>query len=142
RVLLLGSGGREHALARALAADSGVSDLHASPGNPGIGSLATLHGGDLADLGWATDLARSLAPGLVIVGPEAPLVAGLGDALREAGGGGRVGARPGGPPERGAKARRQGGSWGRRGPGPPSHGPAAPPARPRPRWPRSAPRTW
>ena len=85
RVLLLGSGGREHALARALAADPGVTGLHAAPGNPGIAALAELHPADLADVGAVTGLARSLAPGLVVVGPEAPLVAGLGDALRGAG---------------------------------------------------------
>ena len=85
RVLLLGSGGREHALARALAADSDVADLHAAPGNPGIAALAELHPADLADVGAVTSLARSLAPGLVVVGPEAPLVAGLADALRGSG---------------------------------------------------------
>jgi len=85
RVLLLGSGGREHALARALAADPGVTGLHAAPGNPGIAALAELHPANLADVGAVTGLARSLAPGLVVVGPEAPLVAGLGDALRGAG---------------------------------------------------------
>ena len=85
RVLLLGSGGREHALARALAADPGVTGLHAAPGNPGIAALAEVHPADLADIGAVTHLARSLAPGLVVVGPEAPLVAGLGDALRGAG---------------------------------------------------------
>jgi len=82
RVLLLGSGGREHALARALAGDADVTGLHAAPGNPGIAALATVHQVDLADIGAVTDLARSLAPGLVVIGPEAPLVAGLADALR------------------------------------------------------------
>ena len=85
RVLLLGSGGREHALARALAADPEVTGLHAAPGNPGIAALATVHQADLADIGAVTALARSLAPGLVVIGPEAPLVAGLADALRGAG---------------------------------------------------------
>jgi phosphoribosylamine---glycine ligase len=85
RVLLLGSGGREHALARSLAADPGVTGLHAAPGNPGIAALAELHPADLSDIGAVTELARSLAPDLVVVGPEAPLVAGLGDALRGAG---------------------------------------------------------
>ena len=85
RVLLLGSGGREHALARALAADPDVTGLHAAPGNPGIAALAELHPADLADVGAVTYLARTLAPQLVVVGPEAPLVAGLGDALRGAG---------------------------------------------------------
>jgi phosphoribosylamine--glycine ligase len=85
RVLLLGSGGREHALARALAAGPAVTQLHAAPGNPGIAAIATTHPADLADLPAVAALARSLAPDLVIVGPEAPLVAGLGDALRAAG---------------------------------------------------------
>jgi phosphoribosylamine--glycine ligase len=85
RVLLLGSGGREHALARALAADPGVTGLHAAPGNPGIAALATVHPADLADIAAVTGLARSIAPGLVVIGPEAPLVAGLADALRGAG---------------------------------------------------------
>jgi phosphoribosylamine--glycine ligase len=85
RVLLLGSGGREHALARALAADPDVTGLHAAPGNPGIAALATLHPADLADPAAVIGLARSIAPVLVVIGPEAPLVAGLADALRGAG---------------------------------------------------------
>jgi len=85
RVLLLGSGGREHALARTLAADNDVTDLHAAPGNPGIAAVAATHHVDLADIAAVTALARSTAPALVVVGPEAPLVAGLGDALRAAG---------------------------------------------------------
>jgi phosphoribosylamine--glycine ligase len=85
RVLLLGSGGREHALARALAADPDVTDLHAAPGNPGIAAIAATHPVDLANIAAVTALARSTAPDLVVVGPEAPLVAGLADALAEAG---------------------------------------------------------
>jgi phosphoribosylamine--glycine ligase len=85
RVLLLGTGGREHALARALAADPGVTGLHAAPGNPGIAAIATVHPADLTDIGAVTYLARTLAPQLVVIGPEAPLVAGLADALRGAG---------------------------------------------------------
>jgi phosphoribosylamine---glycine ligase len=85
RALLLGSGGREHTLARKLAADPDVTDLHAAPGNPGIARIATTHPVDLADVAAVTALARSTAPGLVVVGPEAPLVAGLADALAEAG---------------------------------------------------------
>jgi phosphoribosylamine---glycine ligase len=85
RVLLLGSGGREHALARALAADPDVTGLHAAPGNPGIAALGTVHQADLGDIAAVTALARSLAAGLVVIGPEAPLVAGLADALRGAG---------------------------------------------------------
>ena len=82
RVLLLGSGGREHALARALAADPEVTGLHVAPGNPGIARLATRHPADLADLAAVTALATRLAADLVVVGPEAPLVAGLADLLR------------------------------------------------------------
>jgi phosphoribosylamine---glycine ligase len=85
RVLLLGSGGREHALARSLAADPAVTELHAAPGNPGIAAVATTHAAGLAQLGQVTALARALAPDLVVVGPEAPLVAGLADTLRAAG---------------------------------------------------------
>jgi len=81
RVLLLGSGGREHALARALTADPEVTDLHVAPGNPGIARLATRHPADLADLAAVTALAARLSPDLVVVGPEGPLVAGLADLL-------------------------------------------------------------
>jgi phosphoribosylamine--glycine ligase len=85
RVLLLGSGGREHALARSLSPDPAVSDLHAAPGNPGIGEIAELHDLDPADPGAVTALAARLAANLVVIGPEAPLVAGVADALRAAG---------------------------------------------------------
>ncbi|HEY1639114.1 MAG TPA: phosphoribosylamine--glycine ligase [Streptosporangiaceae bacterium] len=84
RVLVLGSGGREHALARSLAADPGVTALHAAPGNPGIGELAELHSGSPADPAAMTALARRIAADLVVIGPEAPLVAGVADALRAA----------------------------------------------------------
>ena len=81
RILVIGSGGREHALVRALAAE----DVHAAPGNPGIAAQAQTH----PDVAPVPDqilaLARKLSPDLVVVGPEAPLVAGAGDALREAG---------------------------------------------------------
>jgi phosphoribosylamine--glycine ligase len=85
RVLLLGSGGREHALARALAADPDVTSLDVAPGNPGIAEIATVHPADLADTGAVTGLARSLGASLAVIGPEAPLVAGLADALRGSG---------------------------------------------------------
>lgn len=85
KILLLGSGGREHALARSLAADPSVTALHAAPGNPGIGALAELHVVDANDPETVVALARSLDVHLVVIGPEAPLVAGVGDALREAG---------------------------------------------------------
>ncbi len=85
RVLLLGSGGREHALARALAADPDVTDLHVAPGNPGIAAIADVHQADITDAGSVTGLARETAADLVVVGPEAPLVAGVADAVRAAG---------------------------------------------------------
>ncbi len=85
RVLLLGSGGREHALARALSADPDVTDLHAAPGNPGLAELAHLHPVDLTDTGLVAGLARATRADLVVVGPEAPLVAGVADALRASG---------------------------------------------------------
>jgi phosphoribosylamine--glycine ligase len=82
---VLGSGGREHALARALAADPEVTALHAAPGNPGIGELAELHPVAPADTGAVVGLAARTAADLVLVGPEAPLVAGIADDLRAAG---------------------------------------------------------
>ena len=85
RVLVIGSGGREHALCRALAADPAVTALHAAPGNPGMAAHATRHAVDSADPAAVGALARRLAPGLVVVGPEAPLVAGVADVLAEAG---------------------------------------------------------
>jgi phosphoribosylamine--glycine ligase len=82
RVLLIGSGGREHALARALAADADVTGLHAAPGNPGIARLAEIHDVVPADPASVTALAARIGAGLVVIGPEAPLVAGVADALR------------------------------------------------------------
>ncbi|HEY2312095.1 MAG TPA: phosphoribosylamine--glycine ligase, partial [Streptosporangiaceae bacterium] len=85
RVLVLGSGGREHALARGLARDSAVTELHAAPGNPGIGAIAELHEVGATDPAAVAALAARLAADLVVIGPEAPLVAGVADALRAAG---------------------------------------------------------
>ena len=85
RVLLVGSGGREHALAWGLSRSPLLTELHAAPGNPGIGALATLHDVPVSDLEQITELAGRLAADLVVVGPEAPLVAGLGDRLADAG---------------------------------------------------------
>ncbi len=80
-VLVVGTGGREHALARALAADPAVSAVHAAPGNPGAATVATLHDVDPLDGAAVADLAERLGAGLVVVGPEAPLVAGVADAV-------------------------------------------------------------
>jgi phosphoribosylamine--glycine ligase len=85
RVLLLGSGGREHALAAALAADPAVTALHAAPGNPGIGRLAELHPADLTDVAGLAALAVEVGADLVVIGPEVPLVAGAADAIRAKG---------------------------------------------------------
>jgi phosphoribosylamine---glycine ligase len=85
RVLLLGSGGREHALAIALAADPAVTALHCAPGNPGIGAVAVPHPVDLADLDQVASLAVEVDADLVVVGPEVPLVAGVADVVRAKG---------------------------------------------------------
>ncbi|WP_300614562.1 phosphoribosylamine--glycine ligase [Trebonia sp.] len=85
RVLVIGSGGREHAIVRALSRDPAVTDLHAAPGNPGIAELAQVHEVRAADPADVTRLARTLGARLAVIGPEAPLVAGVADALRQAG---------------------------------------------------------
>ena len=85
RVLVVGTGGREHALALALSHDPAVTEVHAAPGNPGIGEVATLHPVDLMDGTAVAALATSIGADLVVVGPEAPLVAGVADDVRDAG---------------------------------------------------------
>ncbi|HQR25855.1 MAG TPA: phosphoribosylamine--glycine ligase [Nocardioides sp.] len=85
RTLVIGTGGREHALAWALSRDPAVSEVHAAPGNPGIAEVATLHPVDPLDGAAVAALARRLGVDLVVVGPEAPLVAGVADDVRAAG---------------------------------------------------------
>ena len=85
KVLLLGSGGRESALAWALDRSGSVDDLIAAPGNPGIAQLATTRPCDIGSADDVVTLAREFGAGLVVIGPEAPLVAGVGDALRAEG---------------------------------------------------------
>ena len=85
RVLVIGSGGREHALTLALSRDPAVAELHAAPGNPGTAALGTNHGVDPLDGHAVANLATRLGVSLVVVGPEAPLVAGVADAVRQAG---------------------------------------------------------
>jgi phosphoribosylamine--glycine ligase len=85
KVLVVGSGGREHALAWALARSNGVTELHAAPGNPGIAALAVCHPVRAGDPATLVPLAAELGVDLVVVGPELPLVAGLADALRRRG---------------------------------------------------------
>ncbi|MEW2494606.1 phosphoribosylamine--glycine ligase [Streptomyces nodosus] len=85
KVLVIGSGAREHALCRSLFLDPVVTELHCAPGNAGIAEVAKLHQVDALDKEAVAALATGLGVGLVVVGPEAPLVAGVADAVREAG---------------------------------------------------------
>jgi phosphoribosylamine--glycine ligase len=85
RVLVLGSGAREHALCLALAADPAVTSLVCAPGNAGTAAVAEQRGVDPLDGVAVARLAAELDADLVVVGPEAPLVAGVADAVRAAG---------------------------------------------------------
>ena len=85
RVLVLGSGGREDALTWGLSRSPSVSDLFAMPGNPGMARHAEILAGDASDPETVVTIARAVRADLVVVGPEAPLVAGVADALRDAG---------------------------------------------------------
>ncbi|MCL1871108.1 MAG: phosphoribosylamine--glycine ligase [Promicromonosporaceae bacterium] len=84
KILVVGNGAREHAILHALAAE-GSHELHAANGNPGIAAEATLHAVDQNDGPAVAALATSLGVDLVVVGPEAPLVAGVADAVVAAG---------------------------------------------------------
>ncbi|CAB5240489.1 unannotated protein [freshwater metagenome] len=85
KILLVGSGGREHALALGLTADPITTELHCAPGNPGIAEIATLHQVAVDDNAGLVALAKRLSIELVVIGPELPLVNGLADLLREQG---------------------------------------------------------
>ncbi|MFC9547130.1 phosphoribosylamine--glycine ligase [Streptomyces sp. NPDC056956] len=85
KVLVIGSGAREHALCRSLSLDPAVTALHCAPGNAGIAEVAELHQVDALDGAAVSALAARLGADLVVVGPEAPLVAGVCDAVRAAG---------------------------------------------------------
>lgn len=85
RILVIGSGAREHALLYTMSKDPQATELHVAPGNAGMSELATMHPLVVDDPAAATALAREIAADLVVVGPEVPLVAGVADALREAG---------------------------------------------------------
>jgi phosphoribosylamine---glycine ligase len=85
RVLVIGSGGREHALVKGLLRDSGVTDVHAAPGNAGMAEDATAHAVDVLDGEAVAALARQLSADLVVIGPEEPLVRGVADAVRARG---------------------------------------------------------
>lgn len=85
KVLVIGPGGREHAIVRSLLADPNVSEVHAAPGNAGISKLVPTYNINGNDPEAVAELATRLAVDLVVVGPEAPLAAGVSDAVREAG---------------------------------------------------------
>ena len=85
KILLVGSGGREHALALGLHADTFCTELHVAPGNPGIAQFATCHELDIKNNQAITDLAKKLGVEFVVIGPEVPLVNGAADFLRAAG---------------------------------------------------------
>jgi phosphoribosylamine--glycine ligase len=85
KILLVGSGGREHALALGIHADTFCTELHVAPGNPGIAEFATCHELDIKDNQAITELAKSLNIEFVVIGPEVPLVNGAADRLRAAG---------------------------------------------------------
>ncbi|MFE9631560.1 phosphoribosylamine--glycine ligase [Streptomyces sp. NPDC006463] len=84
KVLVIGGGAREHALCRSLSLDPDVSALYCAPGNAGIAEVAELRPVDALDGDAVAALATELGADLVVVGPEAPLVAGVGDAVRAA----------------------------------------------------------
>ncbi len=85
KILLVGSGGREHGLALGMHEDESCTELHAAPGNPGIAEFATCHALDIADNEAIVELATKLDVDLVVIGPELPLVNGAADLLRAAG---------------------------------------------------------
>ncbi|MER6438397.1 phosphoribosylamine--glycine ligase [Streptomyces sp. NPDC001185] len=85
KVLVIGGGAREHALCRSLSLDPAVNALHCAPGNAGIAEVAELRAVDALDGAAVAALATELGAELVVVGPEAPLVAGVADAVRAAG---------------------------------------------------------
>lgn len=82
---MVGPGGREHAIIKSLLTDPKVGEVHSAPGNAGIARDVPVHAVNAQDPRAVIELARELRADLVVVGPEAPLVAGVGDALREAG---------------------------------------------------------
>jgi phosphoribosylamine--glycine ligase len=85
KILLVGSGGREHALALGLQADSACTELHVAPGNPGIADFAEVHPLAVSDNQAIATLAKELSVDLVVIGPEVPLVNGAADAIRAIG---------------------------------------------------------
>ena len=85
KVLVVGGGGREHALAIGLSESNSVDSIHTCPGNAGTSMVGINHNVSATDVDGVVALASELSVDLVVVGPEAPLVAGLSDSLREKG---------------------------------------------------------
>ena len=96
RILVIGSGAREHALLYAMSKDPQATDLHVAPGNAGMSEIATMHPLVVDDPAGAVALAKEIGADLVVIGPEVPLVAGVADALRDAVQGFRKGRHEGG----------------------------------------------
>lgn len=84
-VLVLGNGGREHAIVHAITKSSEKVELHSAPGNPGIAQLATCHHANITSTEEVLALCKKLRIELVVIGPEAPLVSGVTDSLRSNG---------------------------------------------------------
>lgn len=85
KVLIIGSGGREHAIAYALNKSSKVDEIHAIPGNPGIAQIGTCHQGNVEDLDYILKFVEENAIDFTVVGPEVPLCLGLADLLESHG---------------------------------------------------------
>jgi phosphoribosylamine--glycine ligase len=85
KILVVGSGAREHALVWSLSHDASVTELHAAPGNPGIAEYSRVHACDITIPNEIADLAEALKVNLVVIGPELPLVGGAADAIRARG---------------------------------------------------------
>ena len=85
KVLVIGSGGREHAIAYALSNSSKVSEIHAIPGNPGIAKIGTCHNGSVEDLEGILRFVEDNKIDFTVIGPEVPLCLGLADLLEEHG---------------------------------------------------------
>ena len=85
KVLVIGSGGREHAIAYALHKSPKVNEIHAIPGNPGIAAIGTCHPGSVEDIEGILKFVEENKIDLTVVGPEVPLCMGLVDVLEDAG---------------------------------------------------------
>jgi phosphoribosylamine--glycine ligase len=83
KILVIGSGGREHAICWKLAGSPHTKELYCAPGNAGISEVATCFPADLSDAGSLANLAESMRADLTVIGPEAPLVAGVADVFAD-----------------------------------------------------------